>query len=292
MVIQDDMSRHVLACVDASSHGTAVCEAGAWAAARLDRALTFIHCLEPLPPQESQDTSGQIGLGAREALLDALTTLDAERAKLAKEKGWGLLEGAKELAVARGMAPDNVDVHLRHGDLLSTLRDRESEARLIVLGMRGETPHHAAEHLGTHLERVVRSMHTPLLIVQRTFTPPKKIAFAFDRSETTRKGIGMLADSPLLEGAECQVLTVGSDTDDQRAALDEAVSRLEKGGLKASSKVLSGGVDEALAAHVKAEGIELLIMGAYGHSRVRHLLVGSTTSAMLRHATVPTLVLR
>lgn len=33
-------------------------------------------------------------------------------------------------------------------------------------------------------------------------------------------------------------------------------------------------------------------MGAYGHSRIRHLIVGSTTTALLRLSAVPVLILR
>jgi len=33
-------------------------------------------------------------------------------------------------------------------------------------------------------------------------------------------------------------------------------------------------------------------MGAYGHSRIRHLMVGSTTTTLLRLSTVPVLILR
>ncbi len=36
----------------------------------------------------------------------------------------------------------------------------------------------------------------------------------------------------------------------------------------------------------------MLVMGAYGHSRLRHLIVGSITTTLLRIATVPVLVLR
>jgi len=36
----------------------------------------------------------------------------------------------------------------------------------------------------------------------------------------------------------------------------------------------------------------MLVMGAYGHSRIRQLLVGSTTTDMIRRATKPVLILR
>ncbi|MBU2284983.1 MAG: universal stress protein, partial [Gammaproteobacteria bacterium] len=39
-------------------------------------------------------------------------------------------------------------------------------------------------------------------------------------------------------------------------------------------------------------GADLLVMGAYGHSRIRQLIVGSTTTALLRTSPVPVLVLR
>ncbi|MDP5776249.1 universal stress protein, partial [Pseudomonas aeruginosa] len=38
--------------------------------------------------------------------------------------------------------------------------------------------------------------------------------------------------------------------------------------------------------------IDLLVMGAYGHSRIRQFLVGSTTTSMLRSTTSPLLLLR
>ena len=40
------------------------------------------------------------------------------------------------------------------------------------------------------------------------------------------------------------------------------------------------------------EKIGLLVMGAYGHSRIRQFLVGSTTTSMIRSTTTPLLLLR
>jgi nucleotide-binding universal stress UspA family protein len=38
--------------------------------------------------------------------------------------------------------------------------------------------------------------------------------------------------------------------------------------------------------------MHLLAMGAYGHSRIRQLIVGSTTTTLLRTSAVPVLILR
>ncbi|BBI52799.1 hypothetical protein HORIV_52200 [Vreelandella olivaria] len=81
--------------------------------------------------------------------------------------------------------------------------------RLLVVGKRGETAHQASGHLGSNLERVVRELHRPILMVPKTFKRPEKILMAFDGSKTARKGVEMLARSPLFAGTECHVLIVG-----------------------------------------------------------------------------------
>ena len=47
-----------------------------------------------------------------------------------------------------------------------------------------------------------------------------------------------------------------------------------------------------LCDYQREHAIELLVMGAYGHSRIRQFLVGSTTTAMIRRAQSPLLLLR
>jgi nucleotide-binding universal stress UspA family protein len=43
---------------------------------------------------------------------------------------------------------------------------------------------------------------------------------------------------------------------------------------------------------VAQDYIDLLVMGAYGHSSIRQFIVGSTTSAMMRTVKIPVLLFR
>lgn len=53
------------------------------------------------------------------------------------------------------------------------------------------------------------------------------------------------------------------------------------------------GQAETMIAHdVEAYGVDLLVMGAYGHSRIRSMILGSTTTALLRSCKVKVLLLR
>lgn len=48
----------------------------------------------------------------------------------------------------------------------------------------------------------------------------------------------------------------------------------------------------SLLSHIEESGADLLVMGAYGHSRLRQLLLGGVTSNILRYMKVPVLMSR
>lgn len=50
--------------------------------------------------------------------------------------------------------------------------------------------------------------------------------------------------------------------------------------------------DKVIAEIVEGDGMDILIMGAYGHSRIRSLVIGSTTTEMIRSCRVPVLLFR
>jgi len=58
------------------------------------------------------------------------------------------------------------------------------------------------------------------------------------------------------------------------------------------ARVVTGQPEKVLGDLTEAEGIDLLVMGAYGHSRVRSLIIGSTTSEMIRTCRVPIVLMR
>lgn len=284
------MSDRVLAAIDGSQYSESVCDYAAWAAKALGAPLSFIHVLDNHPQVAEPDLTGNLGLGTREHLLEKLSDIEEQRAKVARERGRLILDEAKVRAKEAGI-PDPLCLQ-RNGPLVETLVENEKEVRLLVLGKRGETALQASGHIGSSLERVVREMHRPVLMVSKQFTPPSNVMMAFDGSKTARKGVEMLAKSPLFAGATCHVVIVGAETAENRSQLHWALEILQVAGHEAKGAIRAGEVEETLRAYKQEQGINLLVMGAYGHSRIRHLLLGSTTTAMLRNAHLPVLILR
>ena len=279
--------KKVIACIDGTDVSPAVCDYAAWACLRMDAPLEFLHVLEKSEYPQQANLSGSIGLGSRETLLNELATLDEQRGKLALAQGKLMLEAAESRA-----SSDCVSCYTsvqRHGNLVETLIEMEASIRLLVLGKHDE---HLGAHVGSRLENVVRTMHRPILITTGEYTPPKRVMLAFDGSATTRKGVEMIAGSPLFRDISCHLVMVGADTEANREQLAWAVATLDGAGFDAPATLVNGEVERILCDYRAAHHIDILVMGAYGHSVIRRFLVGSTTTNMILNASVPVLLLR
>lgn len=283
----------IYACIDAMPAARAVVDWAAWAAQRLAVPLHLLHVLdEPREVPHVGDYGGALGYGAQELLQQQLSVLDEQRGAIAREAGRHLLADASARAVAAGV--QQVAQGLHYGELVETLLALQADARLVVLGEhhRASTPRRL--YLSHHVERVVRSVKRPVLVVttEAPFAAPERFVLAFDGSETARKTVEMVARSPLLRGLGALVAMAAPESDAAQQQLHGAQAALQAAGFAARTALLPGEPEQALPDLLQAQGNAVLVMGAYGHSRIRQLIVGSTTTALLRLSPVPVLVLR
>ncbi|MEO9274927.1 universal stress protein [Marinomonas sp. 5E14-1] len=281
---------NIIACIDGSALSENITTASVWAAKQMTCPLTLLHSLEKEPPRTDEDLSGTIGFGSREHLLDELITLDAQRAKLALEHGKLILENAKAFALKAGAK--QIELLQRHGNLVETLADLEEETRLIVLGRLGTNHAMDAHTIGSHIEQVARTSHKPILISIGKFETPKNFMIAYDGREAADNAIARIAQSPLLLGLPCHLVMAGENTKERRAKLEEAQNILEEEGFQVTSSIQSGKIYPVLTQYRNEHSIELMVMSAYAHSKVRQFFVGSNTSKMIIESNTPLLILR
>lgn len=281
---------NVMACIDGSPSAPAVCDYAAWASLRMGAPLTFLHMLDSARYPTRPDLSGTIGLGSREHLLQELATLDEQRARLALEDGKLMLAAAAERARAVGVAEPLL--RQRHGELVDALRELENDIRLLVIGRQGEASGSLGLLVGSQLESVIRTVQRPILVCPGAFKAPENLLLAWDGSATAQRMVERLVASSLLTGLPCHLLLVGAATETTRSQLEEAAAHLQQAGFAVTTAIRAGEVEETLLAYQAEHAIDLLVMGAYGHSRMRQYLVGSTTSNLLRACPSALLILR
>ncbi|MEM7546990.1 MAG: universal stress protein [Pseudomonadota bacterium] len=284
------MTNKIIALVDGSTYSQSVCDHAAWVSGRTGAPVELLHVLGRREAVEKADLSGSIRLGARTALLEELAALDEQRAKLVAHRGRAILDDAREVLVKDGV--DEITTRLRHGDLIDTVAEQEAEASMILVGKRGEAADFAKLHLGSNVERIVRASHKPVMVASRAFKPIERMLIAYDASPSAVRAVDHIARNPLYSGLEMTLVTVGAETPATTKALEDATAMLKAAGIDARTRITAGQPDAALGQMVEAEGFNMLVMGAYGHSRIRSLIIGSTTTAMVRSCRVPVVMVR
>ncbi|MBE3639358.1 universal stress protein [Mangrovicoccus algicola] len=279
----------MIALVDGSTYSQSVCDLAAWAAARTGAGITVAHVMGHRQGVK-QDLSGNIGLGARTQLLDELAELDAAQARLAQKRGRAILEDAQARIAEAGIA--EVEVRLRSGDLVEAMQELEAGADYLLIGKRGEAADYAKLHLGSNFERVARSATCPIIVAARAFKPVSKVMIAFDGKPAALKAVDHAMRDPIFAGLDFHVIMAGSESVEGRRRLDGALAMLRGAGHNAEGDILPGSPDEVIAREIGTRGADMLVMGAYGHSRIRGLLLGSTTSELVRACQVPVLLIR
>jgi len=282
---------NILACTDGSQYSTSIYQHAAWAAKQLDASVHVLHMLNPHHEDPVKaNYSGSMGVGARTALLNELVELEATRAKIAQKRGQAILEDAESALKAEGI--DHIQADQKHGKLSDEIENYERDADLVVIGKRGNNADFEKGHLGSNLERVIRSCQHPVLVASRAFAPLNNFVLAFDGGHSAKKAVEYVANSPLLKGMHCYLLYVGAANSKIEAALADAENTLKASGFEVTIEHRDGEPEKVIAEVVADDHIDLLVMGAYGHSHIRHLIVGSTTSAMIREVKIPVLLFR
>ncbi len=281
----------ILACTDGSTFAPSVYQHTAWAALRLQAGVEVLHVIDHHREHSPiADLSGAIGFDASVQLTEELTRVEEAQGREARLKGKALLEAARQQLTTAGVT--DLTLTQRHGDVVETLAELESRAELIVVGKSGEHAVLAEGQVGGHLENLVRLSVRPVLVAERAFQPVKRFLLAFDHSPSAWKAVDYVIASPLLRGLECQLVMVGMADAAHEAALQDARGRLTRAGYTVTAQLLPGKAAAVIADQVKRANIDLLVMGAYGHSQLREFFVGSTTTKLVRTSPASVLMFR
>lgn len=282
--------KRLLACLDVSHYSQTVCEHAAWAATRLDAAVELLHVIQRNDADDvRQELGDTMDMASKPGLLDEILSLKVAEGVLAERQGHLLLQAATDQLRTLGVT--QVEITQREGGIVETITEREVFSDIVIIGKRGAQANFAKGHLGSKVERVVRQSQKPVLVATRVFRQPQRVAIAFDGGPSSRKALEYVSTSPLFGGLDIDIVLVGPFTDRNAAHIDWAQTQFTgRAGVKAIHR--EGQPDAMLQQLARERAIDLFVMGAYGHSPLRNMLVGSTTTQMIRSGQMSVLLFR
>ncbi|HQU09752.1 MAG TPA: universal stress protein [Opitutales bacterium] len=284
--------KKILLCTDGSPYAEVCCRYAAWLAKRTHANIEAIYAsdLRQFELSVVADLSGCMGIQPYQGMISQIQQMEAQKSDMIEA-------GTRSYFESQGLG-SQFKFHTATGllvDRIEELEKQHPDIDLVMLGKRGENANFATEHLGSSMERVVRASRKPSLVTSRKFHEIKKILFAYDGSDSCKKALQLLCRTDAFKDLELHVVTIddGGRSDHQAdQILKEAQLLLEQSNWKPTCEVLTGLAENVIADYVVSQGMDILIMGAYGHSRIRHLIIGSTTTDLIRRCHISVLLFR
>lgn len=279
--------KRVIACIDSSPCVNAVAEAAAWIARQTQRELVLLQVLDYYPASyHLGEISGVIGFESNAMLLKELAELEQKQSELALDYSNNLLNHISEMIQQKYQIATS---HIQEkGDFLEQSFNVLHENDIAVIGRVGERSAERNKPIGSNVENFIRGVNCTVMTVGENFKPPTRFIFAYEYSPTCIKVMQRVAQSDLLKLLQCHLLYVG----DHPEILNEPSKYLTDAGLDVVMEYRYGDVAENILEYQTEHGIQLILLGAFSHSKIRQFFLGSVTTSIFRNSTVPLLVVK
>ena len=275
----------VIACIDSSPCIDAVAEAAVWVAKQTQRELVLLQILDYYPASyHLGEISGVIGFESNAMLLKELAELEQKQSELALDYSNNLLKHISEL-IEKQYDLTSTKIQEK-GDFLEQSFNILKENDVVIIGRVGERAAEKNKPIGSNVENFIRGANCTVITVGEHFEPPKRFIFAYEYSPTCQKMMQRIAQSDLLKKLQCHLLYVG----DHPEMLAEPEKYLKNAGLDVIPVYRYGDVAQNILEYQAEHKIQLIVLGAFSHSKIHQFFLGSITTTIFRNANVPLLV--
>ena len=215
----------------------------------------------------------------------------------------GMLDEA--VAAARQSHPGvRTTASIMHAGAALTLRDRSSDASLIVLGSRG---HNAIAAVGSVSVAVSAHAHCPVVVVRGEPKRAAPVVAGIDQSDCASLVLAFAFEQAAARGVPLRVIRTGSFAlgfleerpvvaeqivkDEQRALEDFVAGWREKfPDVQVSATYVTGHPADALTA--ASNDAQLVVVGSRGRGALRGMLLGSVSQHLLHRSPCAVAVIR
>ena len=271
------MIKTILVGLDGSEHSRTAGRYALWLGERFGATVVGLHVVDIVSIEGSffHDISGSLGF---EPYLD----FSSKMREVLHERGKGLLQEFADHATQSGVRADTV---LGMGVVANEVAEYAKTADLVVIGHRGVNEKFSTGLLGSTAESVTRKCPTPVFVCTLDFRPCTNPLLAYDGSQRAAAAMQSAAEVCTTLSLPLTVLTVNKDEVAGRKILEEAEKYMGSYALR-SSFVLqqTGNAPERITNFLKEHDHDLLFIGAYGHSRIIEMVLGSTTEYVMRNS--------
>ena len=279
------MIKTILIPVDGSANSTTALEYGIYIAPKIEAKITGLHVIDVYLIQGPMmtDMSATVGMPPYDGFFEAVETSLKEKADL-------LLKTFEDRCRKSGVS---CETKKNIGKISDTIIEEAENADMILMAKKGEHFHLKEGGLiGSVAEIVIRHSGKPVMVIPETFREIESMGLAYDGSAPAKKALELSLN--ISEKAKWPITVLIASPDRAKAAdLSAQVEDAAQKGFADCEVIISSGKEaDDILKFIQEGAVELMVMGAYGHNRLREWLLGSTTSHIIHKSPIPVLLIR
>lgn len=230
------------------------------------------------------DLGGSLGAQPYAGVMEQVQS--AERAKA------DLIRGLAEKFFRSKRYLEQMTFHHRRGFFRDVIGEFVGSDRGVDLAVFGRNGRMSSEVLGSNVEHLIKAARIPCLLVPKRYGPIKRMLLAYDGGEGSRLAVRNLIRLGYPFRKELHLITVDRTGERQAIVqqLEEIGDLLTEAKFRVKCERLTGETHRAIRKYIRNNAIDLLIMGAYGHSELRYLFSPSETREILETVGIPALL--
>jgi nucleotide-binding universal stress UspA family protein len=278
------MIKNILIPLDGSEHSNAALDYAIWMTEQFAGMLLGQHIIDSVALEGSffHDVSGSLGF---EPYLDFSTKMR----EILEERGKGILSEFTQRCQSRGIKHQTF---LDMGIIANEICERAKVADLVVIGHRGVNEEFTTGLLGTTTESITRKCPRPIFVSTKQFKTIQKPLLAYDGSQRASSAMESAAEFCTVLKLPLTVLNIAKEEKGAEEILQKAKSYLSSYAIPVTYEIGRGYPEQKIIEYLSSFGYDLLFIGAYGHRRIIHMVLGSTTEYVLRNSLCPVFLIR
>jgi nucleotide-binding universal stress UspA family protein len=278
------MIKSILVGVDGSTYTDAVLKYSIKMARAFDARLRLITVIDV----RIFEWSVYMGVDGFAPVFPSSVYLDESR-NLLNQKADSVLAKCEEILKKEGV---EFTAEKIEGSPVDVICEKANVTDLIVLGAHGEFARWGTKMMGATTEAISRQCEKPLFIAQKDVRDIRKILVPYDGSRNSNRALPLAGFWASKFGASLIVFTVDSNTERAESIVQEGKEYLSAYDVPVEAKTGKGDPDQEIVTFGEQNGCDLIIMGAYGHSRIKEAILGSTTEQVMRNAKISVVLVK
>jgi nucleotide-binding universal stress UspA family protein len=278
------MIKNILIPTDGSDFNKISLTYGIYLAKRFQAQITGLHVVDirALEGPLLSDIAGSLGFSPYQSYVSKFQ-------KILEERGDMILERFQGVCEANSIRPK---LKRMSGVVSSIIVEEARMVDLLVIAQRGEHERWSNGLLGSTTESVVRRSPRPVLVTPGTFREFNNILVAYDGSVESNSALKAACEMFSGPGGFLEALVVSGNEKKCGTLTGEIEAFVEPYEISVDVTCTEGEVARAILDHAEKQRIDLIVMGAFGHSRIHDLILGGTSAYIIRNTTLPVLLNR